>query len=66
MTYKNFEELPLTLSVEEVAAVLKVGKTTAYNMVRSNQIESVRVGHQIRISKSALKKFLAEGKKAIA
>lgn len=58
MKYQNFDQIPLTISVEELADILQVGRNTAYNLVRSNQIQSVRVGHQIRVSKSALREFL--------
>lgn len=52
---------PLALSVEELATALNIGKNTAYDLVRSGQIQSVRVGRQIRIPKIALTAFL-EGK----
>lgn len=58
MKYQNFEQIPLILSVEEIADILQIGRNTAYNLIRSNQIESVRIGRQIRVSKSALIRFL--------
>lgn len=51
---KNYDELPLFLTVEELANVLGIGRNTAYTMVRTNQIANVRVGNQYRIPKSAL------------
>ena len=53
----NIENLPAFLTVGQLAAVLGVGRNTAYNFVRSNRIKNIRVGHQIRIPKSALEKL---------
>lgn len=53
-----FEMFPSVLSVGQLANALGVGLNTAYTLVRSGKIPSVRVGKQIRISKAALLKFL--------
>ena len=50
-----FAALPLFLTVPQVAAVLGIGRNTAYSLVRSGQLRSVRVGRQIRVPKDALK-----------
>lgn len=49
---------PDVLTVEQLADALGVGLNTAYSLVRSRRISSVRVGKQIRISKAALLRFL--------
>lgn len=51
---KNTDDLPLVLTVFDVSKVLGIGKNTAYDLVRSGTIKSIRVGRQIRVSKSAL------------
>ena len=56
--YRNLEELPLVLRVEDLMSVLNIGRNTAYELVRSGQIESVRVGRQLRITKQALVAFM--------
>ncbi len=33
--YKSYDELPLMLSVQEIAIVLGISKTSAYELVRS-------------------------------
>ncbi len=53
-----FSRYPDVLTVELLANALGVGLNTAYSLVRSGKISSVRVGKQIRISKAALLKFL--------
>ena len=56
--YRSLEELPLVLRVEDLMSVLDIGRNTAYELVRSGQIESIRVGRQLRITKQALVAFL--------
>ena len=53
-TYTDFQSLPLFLSVDELTEVLNIGKNTAYDLVRSGKIKSMRVGRQIRIPKESL------------
>ena len=52
--YRSFEDLPLTLTVEEAGQILRVGRNTAYDLVRCGKLPSVRVGKQIRIPRQAL------------
>lgn len=56
----DYTNLPLILSVDQLAEVLRVGRNTAYDLVRSGQIRSVRVGRQIRIPRDALIDFLSQ------
>lgn len=56
--YTKISDLPLVPSVHDLARVLGIGKNTAYDLVRSGRIKSIRVGHRIRITKSALLDFL--------
>ncbi len=54
-------ELPAIMTVEEAAKWLRVRRTTCYEAVRRGDIPCIRLGRQIRISKSALIAW-AEGK----
>ena len=56
--YKDLSELPLSLTVKEFADVLNINRNTAYAIIRSKEISSIRIGKQIRISKSALIEYL--------
>ena len=61
MEYKycySIEELPLALRVEDLMPILDIGRNTAYALVRSGKIHSVRVGRQLRIPRDALIEFL--------
>lgn len=57
--YRSFDELPLTLRVEDLMSILGIGRNTAYELVRSGKIRSIRIGRQLRISKGALIEYLA-------
>lgn len=57
--YRSFDELPLALRVEDLMPVLGIGRNTAYELVRSGQIRSIKVGKQIRIPKEALRECLS-------
>ena len=48
----NYDNVPLILTVEDIARLLLISKNTAYNLVQSGQIKSVRVGRQYRISQA--------------
>lgn len=57
-TVTSFNELPLALTVTEAGQVLRVGCNVAYELVRSGQLRSVRVGKNIRIPRDALADYL--------
>jgi len=54
----NKNDLPLVLTVSDISKILGIGKNTAYDLIRSGALKSVRVGRQIRVSKSAFLEFL--------
>ena len=56
--YRDLHELPMTLRVEDLMPILGIGRNTAYELIRSGQIRSVRIGRQIRIPREALLEFL--------
>jgi excisionase family DNA binding protein len=47
-----------TLSVDEAANVLGVGRSTAYTAVHSGEIPSIRVGKRIRVPTAAVRRML--------
>lgn len=53
-----FEQLPLTLKVSDIMRILSVSHNTAYSLVRSGQIRSVRVGRCYRIPRDAVAEYL--------
>ena len=55
----SVEELPLVLRVEDLSRALGIGRNSAYELVRSGKIRSIRIGKQLRIPKDALIKYLS-------
>ena len=56
--YISYDDIPLIMTVEDLMPILLIGRITAYELVRSGEIQSIRVGRQIRISRDALIAFL--------
>ena len=55
-TYTSYDDLPLMLSVAEVAAVLEISRAGAYELVRSSGFPAPKIGSRIVVPKD---KFLA-------
>ena len=47
-----------TYTVDEIAGILKVGRTSAYAVAKKGLFKTVRVGTAIRISKASFDKWL--------
>ena len=58
--YRSYDELPLTLRVEDLMSILDIGRNTAYELVRCGTIRSIRIGKQLRIPKDALVEYLSD------
>ncbi len=56
--YRSFDDLPITLRVEDLMPILGIGRNTAYELVRSGKIKSIRIGRKIRIPKVEVLAFL--------
>ena len=54
--YKSYDELPLMLSVSEVAAVLGISRAGTYELVKSDGFPALKIGSRIVIPKE---KFIA-------
>ena len=49
---------PRTYTVEQIAAILNIGRTTAYQLVKEEQFRIVRIGNAIRVSKKSFDEWL--------
>ena len=49
--YTTYEQLPLMLSVPDVAAVLGISRAAAYELARSKNFPSLRIGTRIVVPK---------------
>ena len=57
-TILSMEDLPMVLKVEELMPILGIGRSNAYALVRSGRARSIRIGHQFRIPREAVREFL--------
>lgn len=53
-TPPRYEDLPDLCTVEDVQLFLQIGRNTAYELVKSGAIRSIKFGKLIRIPKQAL------------
>ena len=49
--YTNYDDLPLMLSVPDVASVLGISRAGAYELVRSDGFPSLRIGSRSVVPK---------------
>ena len=56
--YRDLSDLPWIRRVEDLRPIHGIGRNTAYELIRSGQIRSIRIGRQIRIPRDALLEFL--------
>ena len=52
--YTSYDELPIMLSVPQLAAVLNISRSIAYALVRSNGFPSLKIGSRIVVPKDNL------------
>lgn len=52
-------------TAQEVADLLKIKKTTVYDLIKKNRLPSSKVGKQIRISKEALNTYLKQNSESM-
>ena len=63
VTMAMFENYDDIVTVEQLAEMLKIGRNTAYELVRANIIKSVRVGRNIRIPKQTIIEYITNQNK---
>jgi excisionase family DNA binding protein len=51
---------PLLLSAEQVALLLSVHRATVFDLIRRQEIVSVKIGRRRLISRRAVERFIAE------
>ena len=55
------ENLSPVLRVKDLAVLLSISHNTAYALVRSGQIRSIRIGRTYRIPRDAVDEYLRKG-----
>ncbi|MEE1282144.1 MAG: helix-turn-helix domain-containing protein [Acutalibacteraceae bacterium] len=54
LIYKSYDELPLMLSVKDLATVLGVSRTSAYELTKTKGFPSIKIGSRVVIPKEKL------------
>jgi excisionase family DNA binding protein len=57
-----FEQYHDVVTVEELTEMLKIGRNTAYELVRAGVIRSIKIGKSIRVPKDAIIAYLTTRK----
>lgn len=56
--FKSYDELPLMLSVPEMAAALGISRAGAYELVRTDGFPALKIGSRIVIPKDKLREWV--------
>lgn len=54
------------LTVDEVAQVCALGRTKVYELIRTGEIESVKIGSARRVTDEAVRKFIRSLRSSVA
>lgn len=60
MTTETTVQPHLLLTVEEAAEVLRIGRTTMFELIRTGQVATVPIGRLRRVPLDALQLFIRE------
>jgi len=58
---KKMEEEKLTLTIEETAKLLGIGRNLAYDRVKTGEIPVIKIGRRLLVPRRALEKLLEQG-----
>lgn len=57
-THQNDSNAIKTYRVEDIAKILDIGRSSAYNLIREGHFKIVRIGTAIRISRKSFDEWL--------
>ena len=63
--YTSYDELPLLLNVKQLAGLLGVSDSSAYELIQEDDFPSVRIGNRIVIPKDELRKWISTNTKGV-
>lgn len=61
MLNDSFSDYPDIVTPKEIQDMLRIGRNTVYELLRSGEIKSLRVGKKYIIPKSSVIKYLQTG-----
>ena len=66
MTYTTFDEMPLVLSVDDIADTLAIGRNKAYRLVKTGEIKALKIGQHYRIPRDEFIAFIKSSVQKVA
>ena len=54
----NYEHIPDVLTIPELQKVLRVGRSTAYRLIKTSELRCIRIGRSIRIPREYVLEFI--------
>ena len=54
----NLEQLPDVLTIPELQKVLRIGRSTAYRLIKTSKLRCIRIGRSIRIPREYVLEFI--------
>ena len=58
--FKNYDDLPLTLTAQEVGEVLGISRAAAYELVRSKRFPRMKIGTRILVPRDKFIQWIDE------
>jgi len=55
-----FNSYPDVLSVKQLCEILDIGKNTAYRLLQSGEIKSIKIGKVYKIPKKYVKEYISK------
>lgn len=59
---RMFRQYPDLLSVKDVQKALRIGRSTAYKLLESGELQSFKIGSTYRVTKTYLIEFISKNK----
>lgn len=54
----NLEHIPDVLTIPELQKVLRIGRSTAYRLIKTSELRCIRIGRSIRIPREYVLEFI--------
>jgi len=58
--FTDHNQLPRLLTARDVANILNIGQSTAYQLMNRDELPSIRIGRSVRVRPEDLEKFIEE------
>ena len=59
----DWNDLPLVLTLEQVARVLQTGRTATYEAYRTGSLPGFKVGRRLRFAREAIRRAVVDGER---